>query len=70
MRHCRATACRVSIEIPLELGPHPATTTRENALAILDESNAPFEFFVDAESGRGQVAYRRYDGHYGLILPT
>jgi ribosome-associated translation inhibitor RaiA len=58
------------VEIPLELGPHPATTTLENALAILDETNAPFEFFVDAAGGRGQVAYRRYDGHYGLVLPT
>ena len=58
------------VEIPLELGPHPATTTLEDALAILDESNAAFEFFVDAATGRGQVAYRRYDGNYGLILPT
>jgi len=58
------------VEIPLELGPHPATTTLENALAILDETNAPFQFFVDAASGHGEVAYRRYDGHYGLILPT
>ena len=58
------------VEISLELGPHPATTTLESARAILDETNAPFEFFVDVASGRGQVAYRRYDGHYGLVLPT
>jgi ribosome-associated translation inhibitor RaiA len=58
------------VEIPLELGPRPATTTLRTALTILDESDAPFEFFVDAASGRGLVAYRRYDGHYGLILPT
>jgi hypothetical protein len=57
------------VEIPLELGPLPATTTLKGALSVLDESDAPFEFFVDAANGRGMVAYRRYDGHYGLILP-
>jgi hypothetical protein len=25
---------------------------------------------VDAEGRRGQVVYRRYDGHYGLITPA
>jgi ribosome-associated translation inhibitor RaiA len=57
------------VEIPLDLGPHPATTTLDDAVTVLDESGAPFEFFVDAASERGMVAYRRYDGHYGLILP-
>jgi ribosome-associated translation inhibitor RaiA len=55
--------------IPLELGASPATTTLKGALSVLDETGAPFEFFVDAVNGRGMVAYRRYDGHYGLILP-
>ena len=27
-------------------------------------------FFRDADSGRGHVLYRRYDGHYGLIVPV
>jgi ribosome-associated translation inhibitor RaiA len=58
------------VEIAIELGPDPSTTTLKNALTILDETDAPFEFFVDAASGRGLVAYRRYDGNYGLILPT
>lgn len=58
------------VEIPIELGPHPATTTLKDALTVLDESDAPFEFFVDAASRRGLVAYRRYDGNYGLILPS
>ncbi len=35
------------VEIPLDLGPHPTTTTVENALTVLDETDAPFEFFVD-----------------------
>jgi ribosome-associated translation inhibitor RaiA len=58
------------VEIPLDLGPSPATMTLENALTVLDETDAPFTFFVDAESGRAVVAYRRYDGDYGLIVPT
>jgi hypothetical protein len=58
------------VEIPLDLGPGPAATTVEDALTVLDESEEPFEFFVDTASRRGMVAYRRYDGHYGLILPA
>ncbi|HEY5012231.1 MAG TPA: sigma 54 modulation/S30EA ribosomal C-terminal domain-containing protein [Acidimicrobiia bacterium] len=58
------------IEIPVVLGSQPATATLEHALAILDETDAPFEFFVDERSGVGQVAYRRYDGNYGLIGPS
>jgi ribosome-associated translation inhibitor RaiA len=57
------------VAIPIEIGAAPATTTLKGALSVLDETDAPFEFFVDAVNGRGMVAYRRYDGHYGLILP-
>ena len=52
---------------PLRVGASPATTTVEQAMTVLDESGAPFEFFVDEASGRGAVVYRRYDGHYGLV---
>jgi hypothetical protein len=58
------------VEVPLTLGPPPATMSLDDALSILDESGAPFEFFVDETTGRGLVAYRRYDGNYGLILPS
>ncbi len=54
---------------PLELGPHPPRTTLKDAVAILDETGAPFEFFIDSINERGIVAYRRYDGNYGLIVP-
>ena len=56
------------VEIPLDDGRSPATTTLDEALAVLDASDAPFEFFVDAQTGGGSVAYRRYDGNYGLIV--
>jgi ribosome-associated translation inhibitor RaiA len=58
------------VEIPLELGPSPSTTTLANALTVLDERERPFEFFVDDMSGHGMIAYMRYDGHYGLVLPS
>jgi ribosome-associated translation inhibitor RaiA len=35
----------------------------------LDAGHEPWVFFNDAETGRGHVLYRRYDGHYGLIVP-
>lgn len=36
----------------------------------LDAGNEPFVFFSDQQSRRGNVLYRRFDGHYGLIVPA
>ncbi|MEE1786696.1 HPF/RaiA family ribosome-associated protein [Streptomyces sp. SP17BM10] len=33
-------------------------------------TGAPFVFFTDTATGRGNVLYHRYDGHYGLITPA
>jgi|TARA_B100000959_G_scaffold286620_1_gene366118 ribosome-associated translation inhibitor RaiA len=41
-----------------------------DAKVLLDESDEPFVFFADPGSNRGQVVYRRFDGHYGLITPS
>jgi hypothetical protein len=46
--------------------PVPALTL-DDAIERLNVGGEPFVFFVDAGSGRGNVVYRRYDGHYGLI---
>lgn len=54
-------------EIPVSPAPRTALA---DALSALDESGAPFIAFVDAERGRLNVAYRRYDGHYGLVAPA
>jgi len=35
----------------------------------LDVGREPFVFFIDSETERGHVLYRRYDGHYGVIVP-
>ena len=37
------------------------------ALRLLDEADLRMVFFLEADTGRGMVAYRRYDGHYGTV---
>jgi hypothetical protein len=43
--------------------------TLDAAVAEMNELSHHFLYFVNAESGRGNVIYTRYDGHYGLIEP-
>ncbi|MEU4586901.1 HPF/RaiA family ribosome-associated protein [Kitasatospora aureofaciens] len=47
----------------------PEITVAE-AVARLDLGGLPFVFFTDASTGRGNILYHRYDGHYGLITPA
>jgi hypothetical protein len=42
----------------------------EAALGEMNEVGHRFLFFENAASGRGNILYRRYDGHYGLIEPV
>jgi hypothetical protein len=58
------TAVRLEVD---EL-PAPESTVPE-AIERLDNGGEPFVFFVNAATGRGNVVYRRYDGHYGLLTP-
>jgi len=48
----------------------PGDATVGEAIARLDTTGERFVFFGDATSGRGNVVYRRYDGHYGLVTPA
>jgi ribosome-associated translation inhibitor RaiA len=48
----------------------PSRLTLDQATTILDLGDEPFVFFLDAQTGQGNVVYRRYDGHYGLITPA
>lgn len=48
----------------------PARMQLEDARRLHDIGNEPFVFFIDARTSRGNVLYRRYDGHYGLIAPS
>jgi len=56
--------------VPVEQQPPPAARTERQAIELLDLTDAPFVFFTDLATGRGAVAYRRSDGHYGLLTPA
>lgn len=45
----------------------PEPIPLQAALAEMDVVDHRFLYFVDRDSTRGNVIYRRYDGHYGLI---
>jgi len=49
--------------------PAPRLPVTE-AAARLEAAEQPFLFFVNAGTGRGNLIYHRYDGHYGLIAPA
>ncbi len=52
----------------VEVEPVPAPTLElDGALERLNAGGEPFVVFASPVTGRGNVAYRRYDGHYGLI---
>jgi len=65
---------------PRSLGLGEAGTSEESrlsepvalaaAVAEMNELDHRFLYFVNAETGRGNVIYLRYDGHYGLIEPA
>jgi ribosome-associated translation inhibitor RaiA len=44
--------------------------TVEEAIERLGAIGQNFLFFADKATGRGNLVYKRYDGHYGLITPT
>ncbi len=58
--------------------PHPYRGSGERALARrkscalarLEAAGQSLLFFVNAETGRGNLIYCRYDGNYGLITPA
>jgi len=37
---------------------------------MAERHRKPFVLFTDPDTARACVAYRRYDGHYGLITPA
>lgn len=53
------------------IDPRPAPVIDlDEAERRLDIGDERCVFFQDAETQRGHVLYRRYDGHYGLIVPA
>ncbi|MGR3938860.1 ribosome hibernation promotion factor [Streptomyces sp. BRA346] len=59
------------VAVPLTVSDVPASRMSvAEAKQRLDMTGLPFVFFSDATTGRGNVLYHRYDGHYGLIVPA
>ncbi len=55
----------------IEVDPRPLSElTVDAACDLLDLSGVPWLFFKNIENDRGEVLYRRYDGHYGLVVPA
>lgn len=59
----------VAIAMTLDPAPAPALS-QDEATSRLDVSGEPFVFYRDVETQRGNIVYRRYDGHYGRIVPA
>lgn len=55
------------IEMIVNETPAPRFTVSEG-VDSLNVSGTPFLFFLDTDRNRASVLYRRYDGHYGLIV--
>lgn len=55
------------IDMTVNETPAPRFTVTE-AVDSLNVSGMPFFFFLDTERKRASVLYRRYDGHYGLVV--
>jgi len=59
--------------VHLSITVSQATAPRQSlaeAIARLEATGQPFHFFVNIQTGRGNLIYHRYDGHYGLITPA
>jgi sigma 54 modulation/S30EA-like ribosomal protein len=59
----------VDPSITVSAMPAPRLSVTE-AATRLEAAGQPFLFFVNAGTGRGNLIYHRYDGHYGLIAPA
>jgi ribosome-associated translation inhibitor RaiA len=56
--------------VALEIAERPASQLRlDQAIERITAGGERFVFFENAATGRGNVVYHRYDGHYGLIAP-
>jgi ribosome-associated translation inhibitor RaiA len=60
---------RLRPEVRVNRTPAPWISVAD-AVSRLNRSDLPFVFFRDADSRSASVLYRRYDGHYGLVVPS
>lgn len=71
MQASAETRVPVAAAVPIEASTQrPAELSLREAQERLDAAHERFVFFVNTDTGRGNVVYLRYDGHYGLITPA
>ena len=59
------------MDASITIGEDPAPRLAPaDATARLEALGQTFLFFVNSETGRGNLIYHRYNGHYGLITPA
>ncbi len=63
----RSTATRRRAASWVAAGPSAPLLTQQDAFERLEAAAEQHVFFIDDATGRGAVAYHRYDGHWGLI---
>jgi hypothetical protein len=57
--------------VAITVNPHPTPIlTPRRATDHINRHGLPFLFFTDPTTARGNLLYRRYDGHFTLITPT
>lgn len=60
-----------SVSVPMTVDVHPVPTrTLDQIARRLDIAELDHRFFRDAQTGRGAVLYRRYDGGLALLTGT
>ena len=74
-RLTRLNAMRPPAESPdpftITIDVHKVPTAAPLEIAkLLGETEMGYRFFRDATTARGNVVYRRYDGHFGLLAPA
>ncbi|WP_433193256.1 sigma 54 modulation/S30EA ribosomal C-terminal domain-containing protein [Nocardia sp. CA-107356] len=57
------------LSVLMDSEPAP-TLIEEAAVTRLCRMGLPFLFFTDADSGRGRLLYRRYDGDLTVVVPV
>lgn len=65
----RGSGAHVPEEVHVNEAEAPSITVAD-AVSLLNSSDLAFVFFRDRDRGRASILYRRYDGHYGLLVPS
>lgn len=66
---CRSTTRHLPEGLHVNEAEAPSITVAD-AISLLNSNDMPFVFFRDRDREWASILYRRYDGHYGLLVPS